>query len=80
MEKYKADGYYVVYIGNGLSDRCPSKYADLVFAKGELLDYCREEGVESTQFQNFRDIERELLRRFVLSEEIQDGSADSDQS
>jgi len=80
MEKYKADGFYVVYIGNGLSDRCPSKYADLVFAKGELLDYCREEGVESTRFDNFRDVERELLRRFVLTEELQDGSGDTDHS
>lgn len=75
MEKYKADGYFVVYVGNGLSDRCPSEYADFVFAKGELLDYCREYGVESTEFRNFRDVERELLRRFVLSEELQGGSA-----
>lgn len=67
MEKYKANGYYVVYVGNGFSDRCPSEYADLVFAKGELLRYCRKNGVESTSFDNFRDVERELLRRFVLN-------------
>jgi 2,3-diketo-5-methylthio-1-phosphopentane phosphatase len=76
MEKYKADGYFVVYIGNGLSDRCPSKCADFVFAKGDLLDYCRENGVQSTQFQNFRDVERELLSRFVLSGEFSDDTED----
>jgi 2,3-diketo-5-methylthio-1-phosphopentane phosphatase len=70
MEKYKTQGYYVVYIGNGLSDRCPSKYADLVFAKGDLLDYCRENGVETTEFRNFRDVEREILSRFVLNGEL----------
>jgi 2,3-diketo-5-methylthio-1-phosphopentane phosphatase len=69
MEKYKADGYFVVYVGNGFSDRCPSEYADLVFAKGELLRYCRKNGVESKAFDNFRDVERELLQRFVLNGE-----------
>ncbi|UCG50564.1 MAG: MtnX-like HAD-IB family phosphatase [Candidatus Latescibacterota bacterium] len=80
MEKYKADGYFVVYIGNGLSDRCPSEYADYVFAKGELLSYCRENGVEFTAFRNFRDVERELLQHFVLREEFTEGSDDSDDS
>jgi 2,3-diketo-5-methylthio-1-phosphopentane phosphatase len=80
MEKYKADGYYVVYIGNGLSDRCPSEYADYVFAKGELLNYCRENGVESTAFRNFRDVERELLQHFVLREEFPEGSDDPSDS
>jgi len=80
MEKYKADGFFVVYVGNGLSDRCPSEYADFVFAKGELLDYCRDKGLESIEFQNFRDVERELLRRFVLSEELHGKGAESDDS
>ena len=72
MERYKAEGFFVVYVGNGMSDRCPSKYADFVFAKGELLDYCRENDVESIAFDNFRDVEREILRRFVLNGEIQE--------
>jgi 2-hydroxy-3-keto-5-methylthiopentenyl-1-phosphate phosphatase len=69
MEKYKADGYFVVYVGNGFSDRCPSEYADLVFAKGDLLRHCRKNGIESTSFNNFRDVERELLQRFVINGE-----------
>lgn len=77
MERYRADGYYVVYIGNGLSDRCPSENADLVFAKGELLQHCRANGIEATAYENFRDVERELLQRFVLSGEYQDGSGDN---
>ena len=77
MEKYKAKGYFVVYIGNGLSDRCPSKYADFVFAKGDLLDYCRKNGVAFTEFKNFRDVERELVGRFVLDGESPDETGDS---
>lgn len=72
MENYKSEGYFVVYVGNGLSDRCPSKYADFVFAKGDLLDYCAKNGVASTEFRNFRDVEREILNRFVLNGDFSD--------
>ena len=68
LAKLKDAGYYVIYVGNGLSDRCPSTYSDLVFAKGELLEFCRENQVNHVAFRTFRDVERELLRRFVLAE------------
>jgi 2-hydroxy-3-keto-5-methylthiopentenyl-1-phosphate phosphatase len=67
LEKYKSQGHTIVYVGNGLSDRCPSTYADLVFAKGELLDFCRENNLNYVAFENFRDVEREILSRFVLA-------------
>jgi 2,3-diketo-5-methylthio-1-phosphopentane phosphatase len=67
LDKYRSDGCFIVYVGNGLSDRCPSALSDFVFAKGELLDYCREREIEHAEFKNFRDVEREMLRRFVLS-------------
>jgi 2-hydroxy-3-keto-5-methylthiopentenyl-1-phosphate phosphatase len=55
-----------VYVGDGLSDRCPSENADLVFAKGDLLAHCREKHIDCIEFRNFRDVEREVLRRLVL--------------
>lgn len=67
VEQYKKSGHYIIYVGNGLSDRCPSTYADLVFAKGELLDFCRENRLNHVAFGNFRDVERELVKRFVLN-------------
>ena len=67
LEKYKQDGFTIVYVGNGLSDRCPSTHADLVFAKGELLDFCRENEIPHVPFQNFRDVEREMIQRFMLA-------------
>lgn len=66
LQRLRQHGYFIVYIGNGLSDRCPSGRADLVFAKGELLSYCRENNIAHVAFDNFRDIEREMLRRFVM--------------
>jgi len=69
LQKLRDVGYYIVYVGNGFSDRCPSRYSDLVFAKSDLLDYCRcHEGINYVPFENFRDVERELVRRFVLAE------------
>ena len=37
-----ADDDLIVYIGEGYSDRCPVQFADLVFAKDVLKNYCRE--------------------------------------
>ena len=66
LEKLRASGSFIVYVGDGLSDRCPSTRADFVFAKGDLLDYCRDNDVPHVEFDNFRDVEREMLKRFVI--------------
>jgi len=46
----------IVYVGDGYSDRCPSRYADIVFAKGSLIRYCREENISFFEFQTFKDV------------------------
>lgn len=67
VEQLKKHGFFGVYVGNGYSDRCPSEYADLVLAKGELLDHCRQEHIPCIPFENFRDVEREVTKRLILS-------------
>lgn len=52
----------VVFIGDGFSDRFAVEEADIVFAKGQLLEYCGERGVASHAFETFADVERELRR------------------
>jgi len=42
---------------------------DLVLAKGELLDHCRANNIGAVEFKNFRDVEREVLKRLVLDAE-----------
>ncbi len=66
VEELEKRGFYVVYVGNGYSDRCPALYADLVLAKEDLLDHCRQEGIGYVPFENFRDVERELTTRLIL--------------
>lgn len=72
LMRYKEDGYFVVYVGNGLSDRCPCESADLVLAKGELLEHCRAKKIGAVEFKNFRDVEREVLKRLVLDSNSSD--------
>lgn len=51
-----SDEDIIVYIGNGYSDRCPSRYADIVFAKRDLLRYCRQENISYFEYRNFQDV------------------------
>jgi len=71
LRRYRTEGCYIIYVGDGMSDRCPAEEADLVFAKGDLLSHCRKKGIDHVEFANFRDVEREVLRRIFLDGEFQ---------
>ena len=49
-----------VVIGDGRSDFCISGEADLVFAKGTLLDLCRSSGTPHYAFADFFDVTEKL--------------------
>ena len=46
----------IVYVGNGYSDRCAVQYADVVFAKDDLLKYCEENNITYYPFDTFDDV------------------------
>ncbi len=48
----------VVYIGDGMSDRCGAEAADIVFAKRgrALIRFCRERGIEHVPFDDFSEV------------------------
>jgi 2-hydroxy-3-keto-5-methylthiopentenyl-1-phosphate phosphatase len=50
----------VIFIGDGLSDRFALEGANLVFAKRQLLAFCREKSISCHPFETFRDIEAVL--------------------
>lgn len=56
----------IVYIGDGYSDRCPAKYSDIVFAKGDLIRYCREDGIPYFDFKDLGDVIERLEK--ILSQ------------
>ncbi len=60
MLAQSADEDLVVYVGDGFSDRCPVKYADVVFAKRHLIKHCQQQNISYHEFQNFGDVQRKL--------------------
>lgn len=55
----------IIYVGDGQSDLCPSRCADLVFVKGVLLQKHQEEGRDCIPFDDFRDICDYLNKNFL---------------
>lgn len=54
-----------VYIGDGQSDICPSKHAKLVFAKDNLLEYYRNNGLHCIPYVTLRDVYRYFKSRLI---------------
>lgn len=50
------DGMTSVYIGDGLSDACVSRGADIVFAKGYLKKHCKNNGIAHIPFNELKDV------------------------
>ncbi|MGB4812267.1 MAG: MtnX-like HAD-IB family phosphatase [Methylophilaceae bacterium] len=46
----------VVLIGDGKSDYCLAKHADIVFAKGKLITHCEKENIPFKRFQTFAEV------------------------
>jgi len=47
---------FTIYVGDGLSDVCPALHADLVFAKGALLDRLRESNKSCNEFSDLNGV------------------------
>ncbi len=62
MERLRKPGEFSVFIGDGLSDRFAAKAADLTFAKGRLLDFCRENRLAHIGYSGFAEIEAWVLK------------------
>lgn len=62
MLSHISNGTRALYIGDGLSDVCPSRFAAMVFAKHTLLKYCREEGLNHVPFNSLKDVYLYLKR------------------
>ena len=58
MTETLAPGRGFLYVGDGQSDFCVSRKADLVLAKGKLAHFCRDEGIPFSEFHTFQDVSR----------------------
>ena len=68
LDRFRSDYDRIIYIGDGYSDVCPARVADLVFAKPILHEICVSNGTSSLPYHDFGDIRR------CLEKSIPDGS------
>ena len=62
---WKTRGYRTVLVGDGFSDRCAARVADVVLGRGSLLAWCASHGIEArgaSDFAAVRHIARKLPR------------------
>jgi 2,3-diketo-5-methylthio-1-phosphopentane phosphatase len=57
---HQARGHRVVFVGDGLSDRCGAAAADVVFARADLLEWCVRERVPAHPFPGFAGLSAAL--------------------
>ena len=51
-----SNGSFKIYIGDGQSDACSAEHADRIFAKENLLDHCRREGISHIPYRNLKEV------------------------
>lgn len=56
LEQLCEEEAQTIYVGDGTSDKCVVKFADIVFAKSGLLSYCQDNGLRANEFKSFQDI------------------------
>ena len=56
VDRYRQQGYYVIYVGDGLSDFEAAHKADLLFAHRTLAEECRRQQISFRPFADFRDV------------------------
>jgi len=55
-----SDEDFSVYIGDGVSDRCPIQYCDFIFAKDTLLKFCEVNRISYFPYKDFNDVIKRL--------------------
>ncbi|MDD5505420.1 MAG: MtnX-like HAD-IB family phosphatase [Candidatus Omnitrophica bacterium] len=58
-------GSIIIYVGDGTSDICPAKCAQLVFAKDNLLKYFKGNKLDCTVFHNLKEVFNHLKRKLT---------------
>jgi len=59
------EGYFTVYVGDGLSDVCPSRNTDLIFAKASLLRRLKEDGIKHVAYRTLKDVYKYFKERLM---------------
>ena len=60
VKELQAKGHRVISVGDGNADRCMAGVADVLFARGRLLDWCRGAGFACTPFETLHVVAARL--------------------
>jgi 2,3-diketo-5-methylthio-1-phosphopentane phosphatase/HAD superfamily hydrolase (TIGR01509 family) len=63
VQNHRKDYDSILFVGNGISDRCAAGEADFVFAKDSLYPYCIDQDIACHFYLGFRDILADLKKR-----------------
>ena len=61
LRNHHAGGHDVVFVGDGYSDACAAKAADVLFAKKDLKQYCNDNDIDYLDYDNFNDVKSKLV-------------------
>jgi len=59
---FLSQGYRIIYVGNGTSDLAPARLSHYIFATGDLMNLCQQQGIDYTPFTDFNQVVSALER------------------
>ena len=62
IKKITSHDDHIFFVGDGFSDRYAAQAAHLTFAKGKLLNYCRENAIDHVAYENFKKVKEWLVQ------------------
>jgi len=62
LRQLKTSGYKIIYFGDGYTDRCAARSADVVFAKDYLAQFLSRQEIPFIPFKNYQDALPKLKR------------------
>ena len=63
VQTHRKDYDSILFVGNGISDRCAAREADFVFAKDSLYPYCIDQDIPCHFYLGFQEILSDLKKR-----------------
>jgi 2-hydroxy-3-keto-5-methylthiopentenyl-1-phosphate phosphatase len=67
VKEFREKGFFTIYLGDGLTDRCPAWEADMVFARGRLKSSLDKDGIENDRLDGFKEL-IEFIEKMKLGE------------
>jgi len=66
LKNAHGNGCQVVFVGDGYSDACATRAADVVFAKSDLKEFCEVRGIKYHDYNDFFEVARKLTKMGLL--------------